>query len=98
MVGDVPTVVELSTSLPLRCDGVPSKFRLGQKRSIDDQEPANNASVSVEQTNIEEKFVQNAHRQPIFPRLVTSAECLESVLNKSNTLSMSPTLIDAGKD
>ena len=97
MVGDVPTVVELSTSLPLRCDGLSSKFRLGQKRTIDDQEPANNASsVSVEQTNIEGKFVQNA--QPIVPCLVTSAECLESVLNKSNTLSMSPTLIDAGKD
>ena len=96
MVSDVPTVVELSISLPLRCDGLSSKFRLGQKRTIDDQEPANNASVSVEQTNIEGKFVQNA--QLIVPRLVTSAECLESVLNKSNTLSMSPTLIDAGKD
>ena len=96
MVGDVPTVVELSTSLPLRCDGIPSKFRLEQKRTIDDQELANNASVSVEQTNIEGKFVQNA--QPIVPRLVTSAECLESVLNQSNTLSISPTLIDAGKD
>ena len=70
--------------MPLRCDGVPSKFRLGQKRTIDDQEQAtDNASVSVEQTNIEGKFVQNA--QPIVPRLVTSAECLERVLNKSNT-------------
>ena len=38
----------------------PQKFRLGQKRTIGDQKQAYNASVSVEQTNIEGKFVQNA--------------------------------------
>ena len=48
----------------------PQKFRLEQKRTISDQEQANNASVSVEQTNIEGKFVQNAW--PNVPHLVTS--------------------------
>ena len=60
----------------------PQKLRLGQKRTISDQEQANNASVSVEQTNIEGKFVQNAW--PNVPHLVTSVEYLERVLNKSN--------------
>ena len=53
-------------------------------------------TVSVEQTNIARKFVQNA--QLIVPCLVTSAEYRESVLNEPNTLSMSPKLINAGKD
>ena len=74
----------------------PQKRRLVQKRTIGDQEQANNASVSAEQTNIVSKFVQNA--QPNVRHLVTSVERVESVLKKSNTSSMSPTLLNAGKD
>ena len=55
----------------------PQKRRLVQKRTIGDQEQANNASVSAEQTNIVSKFVQNAQPSSNFCR--TCGKCFKEI-------------------
>ena len=74
----------------------PKRFRLGQKGTIGYQEHANKLLNGSNKPSMRAKFVQNARSN--VHHLITSVACVESALKKSNTLSMSPTLLNPGKD